>query len=80
MSQQQKENKAIVDKPKLWELCRDGEAKKVEMVLRKASPSLLSRRWGPGSKSLKMAVFGCKKLGLQTPESKNGHHFLVDGG
>ena len=51
---QQKDNKAIVEKPKLWELCRDGEAKKVEKALRKASPSLLSRRWGPGKKTCLM--------------------------
>ena len=37
-------------------------------------------------KSLKMAVFGCKKMALQMPKSKNGHHFcrqlypkMVDG-
>ena len=27
-------------------------------------------------KSLKMAVFGCKKKGLGIPKSKNGDHFL----
>ena len=27
-------------------------------------------------KSLKMAVFGCKKMGLGMPKSKNGDHFL----
>ena len=27
-------------------------------------------------KLLKMAVFGCKKMGLGMPESKNGNHFL----
>ena len=54
MSQQQKENEAKVEKPKLWELCRDGEAKKLEKALRKASPSLLSKRWGPGKKTCLM--------------------------
>ena len=28
------------------------------------------------AKSLKMAVFGCKKMGLGMPKSKNGDHFL----
>ena len=27
-------------------------------------------------KLLKMAVFGCQKMGLWTPKSENGHHFL----
>ena len=27
-------------------------------------------------KSLKIAVFGCKKMGLGMPKSKNGDHFL----
>ena len=27
-------------------------------------------------KLLKMAVFGCKKMGLGMPKSKNGDHFL----
>ena len=27
-------------------------------------------------KSLKMAIFGCKKMGLWMPKSKNGDHFL----
>ena len=29
-----------------------------------------------GPKSLKFAVFGCQKMGLWTPKSENGHHFL----
>ena len=29
-----------------------------------------------GPKSLKLAVFGCQKMGLWTPKSENGHRFL----
>ena len=28
-------------------------------------------------KSLKLAVFGCWKIGLRTPKFENGHHFLT---
>ena len=40
------------------------------LVLGVQSPTFLH------PKLLKMAVFGCKKMGLLMPKSKKGHHFL----
>ena len=68
MSQpKEEEEKPKSEKPKLWELCRDGEAKKVEKALRKASPFLLKKRWGPGKKTCLMwAVLAKGKQGEAT--------------
>ena len=67
MSQPKGEEKPKEEKPKLWELCRDGEAKKVEKALRKASPFLLKKRWGPGKKTCLMwAVLAKGKQGEAT--------------
>ena len=61
------EEKPKVEKAKLWELCRDGEAKKVEKTLKKASPFLLRKRWGPGKKTCLMwAVLAKGKQGEAT--------------